>query len=68
MGVTWCSESDIQLAVEKVKPVLGVIKKTRCATGAKLAEPKSQPAEQPLISGEAAVEGKPLKVMARLQD
>jgi hypothetical protein len=43
MGVTCGSESDIQLAVEKVKAVLSVIKKTKSATGAKMAEPKSQP-------------------------
>jgi hypothetical protein len=43
MGVTLGSECDIQLAVEKVKAVLSVIKKTRSATGAKMAEPKSQP-------------------------
>jgi hypothetical protein len=42
MGVTCGSESEIQLAVEKVKAVLSVIKKTRSATGAKMAEPKSQ--------------------------
>ena len=41
MGVTLGSESDIQLAVEKVKAVLSVINKTRSATGAKMAEPKS---------------------------
>jgi hypothetical protein len=44
MGVTCGSEADIQLAVEKVKAVLSVIKKTRSATGAKMAEPKAQPA------------------------
>jgi hypothetical protein len=43
MGVTRGSESEIQLAVEKVKAVLSVIKKTRSATGAKMAEPKAQP-------------------------
>jgi hypothetical protein len=42
MGVTLGSESEIQLAVEKVKAVLSVIKKTRSATGAKMAEPKAQ--------------------------
>ena len=43
MGITCGSESDIQLAVEKMKAVSSVIKKTRSATGAKMAEPKSQP-------------------------
>jgi hypothetical protein len=43
MGVTLGSESEIQLAVEKVKAVLTIIKKTRSATGAEMAEPKSQP-------------------------
>jgi hypothetical protein len=44
MGVTCGSESEIQLAVGKVKAVLSVIKKTRSATRAKMAEPKSVPA------------------------
>lgn len=43
VGVTCGSESDIQLAVEKMKAILSVIKKTRSATGAKMAEPKAQP-------------------------
>ena len=41
--VTCGSEPEIQLSVEKVKAVLSVIKKTRSATGAKMAEPKAQP-------------------------
>ena len=44
MGVTCGPESEIQLACEKIKAVLSVIKKTKTATGAKLAEPKSVPA------------------------
>jgi hypothetical protein len=43
MGVTLGSETDIQLAVAKVAAVLSVIKRTRSATGAKMAERKSGP-------------------------
>jgi hypothetical protein len=54
MGVTFGSEFEIQLAVEKVKAVLTVIKKTRSVTEAMMAEPKAQailgtqPAAKPL--------------------
>jgi hypothetical protein len=47
MGVTCGFESEIQLAVAKVAAVLSVIKRTRSATGAKMAEPKAQPAISP---------------------
>jgi hypothetical protein len=39
MGVTCGAEADIQLAVEKVKAVLSILKKTRSATEAKMTEP-----------------------------